>query len=160
MRLPYFFFGTLMDPDVLRLVLGRDPGPYAAAASLSGFARVRVADEAYPALVAAPDSEVRGRLLREYSVEDDRRIRFFEDFDFAIEECEVVTADGVESAFFCGAVRNIRPMDRSWSYDEWVASEKERFLKVASIYMAAYGVLDGAAADRLWLDTMQDVYGR
>lgn len=87
--LPYFFFGTLMDPDVLSLVLGRDPGPLSTVATLSGFARVRVEGEPYPALVEAPDGQVEGLLLRDYVPEDDQRIRFFEDFDFAIEQCSV-----------------------------------------------------------------------
>lgn len=157
---PYFFFGTLMDPDVLRLVLGRDPGPFAAAAILHGFERVRVEGESYPALAAAPAGRVEGVLLRGYTAGDDLRIRYFEDFDFTIERCEVHTAAGAETAYFCGAVRNIAPTDLPWSYVDWAASEKEKFLQVARIYMAAYGELEGEAADRLWLDTVEEVFGR
>lgn len=50
-------------------------------------------------------------------------------------------------------------MDITWSYEDWVRDEKDRFLKVAEIYMAGFGVLDPEAADRLWLDTVRDVYG-
>ena len=157
--LPYFFFGTLMDPDVLSLVLGRDPGPLSTEATLSGFARVRVEGEPYPALVEAPGGQVEGLLLHDYGPEDDRRIRFFEDFDFSIEQCSVETASGSATALYCGAVRNIAPMDTPWSYADWVRDEKDRFLKVAGIYMAGYGVLDPEAADRLWLDTVREIYG-
>jgi len=157
--LPYFFFGTLMDPDVLSLVLGRDPGPLSTAATLSGFARVRVEGEPYPALVEAPGGQVEGLLLRDYVPEDDLRIRFFEDFDFAIEQCSVETALGPARALYCGAVRNIAPMDITWSYADWARDEKDRFLKVAEIYMAGFGVLDPEEADRLWLDTVREVYG-
>tara|TARA_E500000318_G_scaffold76301_1_gene70897 strand:- start:147 stop:632 length:486 start_codon:yes stop_codon:yes gene_type:complete len=157
--IPYFFFGTLMDPDVLSLVLGRDPGPLSTVAILSDFARVRVEGEPYPALVEAPGGQVEGLLLSDYVPEDDRRIRFFEDFDFAIEQCSVETASGPVTALYCGAVRNIAPMDTTWSYSDWMRDEKDRFLKVAEIYMASFGVLDPEAADRLWLDTVRDVYG-
>lgn len=148
-----------MDPDVLALVLGRDPGPLSAVAMLSGFARVRVESEPYPALVQAHGGRVEGLLLRDYAAEEDQRIRFFEDFDFAIEHCSVETADGTETALYCGAVRNIAPTDTTWSYVDWVRDEKERFLKVAEIYMAGFGVLDPEAADRLWLDTVREIYG-
>jgi len=148
-----------MDPDVLSLVLGRDPGPLSTVAILSGFARVRVEGEPYPALVEAPGGQVEGLLLSDYVPEDDRRIRFFEDFDFAIEQCSVETASGPVTALYCGAVRNIAPMDTTWSYSDWMRDEKDRFLKVAEIYMASFGVLDPEAADRLWLDTVRDVYG-
>lgn len=148
-----------MDPDVLSLVLGRDPGPLSAAATLSGFTRVRVESEPYPALVAAPGGQVDGLLLRDYVPEDDQRIRFFEDFDFAIGHCSVETVSGRETALYCGAVRNIAPMDIPWSYADWVRDEKDRFLKVAEIYMAGFGVLDPEAADRLWLDTVREIYG-
>lgn len=158
--LPYFFFGTLMDPDVLGMVLGRDPGPFAANARLDGFARVRVSGEPYPALVAASGGGVEGVLLRSYSEEDDRRIRFFEDFDFAIEQCSVEVDGAPVQALFCGAIRNIEATDLPWSYEDWVRDEKGKFLRVARIYMDSYGLLDGAAADRLWLDTVREIYGR
>ncbi|MEO9904299.1 gamma-glutamylcyclotransferase family protein [Nisaea sp.] len=157
--LPYFFFGTLMDPDVLTIVLGRDPGALSKAATLSGFSRVRVENEPYPALVEEAGGQVEGLLLGDYVPEDDQRIRFFEDFDFAIEQCSVVTASGPEKALYCGAVRNIKPTDIPWSYDEWTRLEKARFLKATGIYMACYGTLDGAAADELWLDTIREIFG-
>ncbi|WP_420406315.1 gamma-glutamylcyclotransferase family protein [Nisaea sp.] len=160
MRLPYFFFGTLMDPDVLELVLARPAGALSTSAVLRGYRCVRVANEPYPALVESPGGSVRGLLLRDYSDEDDRRIRYFEDFDFAIEQTVVETADGPLDAHFCGAVSNVAPTDLPWSYEEWARTEKDRFLRVAEIYMTAYGTLDGEAADRLWLDTVADVFGR
>lgn len=160
MRLPYFFFGTLMDPDVLAIVLARAPGPFSATAVLPGYARVRVAGETYPALVSAPDGRVEGLLLRDYSDEDDRRIRFFEDFDFAIERAVVETDAGPETAYFCGAIRNITATDAPWRYEDWVRKDKVRFIRAAEIYMAAFGRLDGEAADRLWAETIADIFGR
>lgn len=160
MPLPYFFFGTLMDPDVLERVLGRAPGPLSTSAVLHDYARVRVDREPYPALVTAPGRRVDGLLLHDYSEEDDRRIRYFEDFDFAIEQTVVETRAGREAAHFCGAVSNITPTDEPWCYEEWVRTEKDRFLKVTDIYMTGYGKLDAESADRLWLDTVAEIFRR
>lgn len=64
-RQPLFFFGTLMDLDVLTYLLERpvdvaDLRP----ATIQGFRRARATGASYPVLVPEPGSRVDGRLLR------------------------------------------------------------------------------------------------
>ena len=79
----YFFFGTLMDRDVLAAVLDRPiAGGELGPAWLRDHRRVRAATAPYPVLVPAPGVVVGGTLFRPRSVRDDVRIRHFEDEEY------------------------------------------------------------------------------
>jgi hypothetical protein len=63
--MPYFFYGTLCDPDVLRLVLGYRPSRrQLAPAILTGFRRKIAKGRGYPVLVPAPAGCIRGQVFR------------------------------------------------------------------------------------------------
>src|SRR3546814_14332510 len=77
----YFFFGTLMDPDVLRLVLGRPVTRGALApARLHGYRRMRILRDSFPVLVADPPPPVEGSVFNAAGAPDDARVLFFEDY--------------------------------------------------------------------------------
>ncbi len=79
----YFFYGSLMDPDALHVVLGRAVAPQELQpATMGGFRRVRVADETFPCLVADGSGEVSGVVFESESESEQQRISFFEDFDY------------------------------------------------------------------------------
>ena len=74
-RQPLFFFGTLMDLDVLTYLLERpvdvaDLRP----ATIQGFRRARAAGASYPVLVPEPGSQVDGRLLRRATADTAQRL--------------------------------------------------------------------------------------
>jgi hypothetical protein len=76
----FFFFGTLMDRDLLERVLGRRvPDGELTPARLSGYRRVRAVTADYPVLVPSPGAVVDGVLLRAASRRDETRMRHFED---------------------------------------------------------------------------------
>lgn len=61
----YFFYGTLCDADVRRLILGYRPSPRQLhPARLPGFCRKRARERSYPVLVRAPGGLVDGLLFR------------------------------------------------------------------------------------------------
>src|SRR3546814_2610376 len=61
----YFFYGTLCDPDVLRLVLGYRPSRrQLAPAVLTGFRRKIAKGRRYPMLVPAPAGCIRGLVFQ------------------------------------------------------------------------------------------------
>ena len=61
----FFFYGTLLDYDVMALVIGRRLPPSAyLAASLPGHARRRAKGSSYPVAIRDPRSEVPGALSK------------------------------------------------------------------------------------------------
>jgi hypothetical protein len=81
--LAFFFFGTLMDREVLEHVLDRPlAGGELAPARLAGFRRVRSARGTYPLLVPRHGGIVEGVLLKAPGPRDARRITHFEDGEY------------------------------------------------------------------------------
>lgn len=126
----FFFFGTLMDRDVLAQVLDR---PVADAelkpARLRGYRRVAARD-AYPMLVPDPAGAVEGVLLRSPSGRDDVRIRHFEEDEFVDRQVTVELHDGRKTAalaFF--AVGEMEVTAQSWDFGTWAREEKARYLQ-------------------------------
>src|SRR5215510_10196859 len=75
----FFFYGTLLDPDVVALVLGRRLPPAAfMTASLPGHARRRIKGGSYPIVVRDPRGEVPGAVVGGLSARDVARLWAFE----------------------------------------------------------------------------------
>lgn len=58
-----FVYGTLMFPQIMGRVIGREPLSETAIAS--GWERLRIRGESYPGLIARPGASVAGRLYRD-----------------------------------------------------------------------------------------------
>src|SRR5262245_16383987 len=75
----FFFYGTLLDRDVMALVLGRRLPPAAyAAAVLRGHARRRAKGASYPTLMRDPAAYVPGAVVGGLSSRDVARLSAFE----------------------------------------------------------------------------------
>jgi hypothetical protein len=80
-----FFFGSLMDRELLALVIGRAIEDLRIeAATIHAFARRRARDESFPVLVPHPGGWVDGVLVTDLTVADIARIQFFEGSDYAL----------------------------------------------------------------------------
>jgi hypothetical protein len=147
----YFFFGTLMDRDVLELVLAR---PVAddlfEPAVLDGYRRVRVWKDSFPMLVDDPNSAVEGIVYTTRNAEEDARILFFEDFDYGLLPCRPRTASGAVDAMFCGIDTSVEPSDEVWTLDAWAQRHKPGFLKLSQIYMDCFGRMTTEEAEPIW----------
>lgn len=147
----YFFFGTLMDRDVLELVLAR---PVAddrfEPATLDGYRRVRVWKDSFPMLVADPDASVEGIVYQTRNADEDARILFFEDFDYGLLPCRPRTEAGVVDAMFCGIDTSVEPSDEVWTLDAWAQRHKPGFLKLSEIYMNCFGRMTTEEAEPIW----------
>ena len=148
----YFFFGTLMDQDVLAKVIGRCPTPgMSRSATLAGYRRVQARGESYPVLVADPAARTTGRLVDELDARDSARIAFFEELEYGAERCTVMLADGGEVE----ALVHIRTTldaaaTEEWTLDGFVATEKADLLVLTEEWMTFLESGDFEAANRAW----------
>jgi hypothetical protein len=124
----FFFYGTLIDPDVRRLVLGSLAPAAVEPAVLSGWKRVPLSGVTYPTIVRATRASVEGVLVRGLDGAARRRLIAYEGDDYHLIEVEVVVARGrrVAALVFVGQrqVRNIGP----WTFAVWQRRHKRRFV--------------------------------
>lgn len=133
----YFFYGTLLDDDVLERVLDRAvPARATDAAVLLGFARYQAIGEVYPVVVPAPAERVVGRLVSGIRSIDAKRLTAFEGPGYGQREVVVVgERRGVVTArLFVPQPSRLRPAPQAWSLDEWRRRHKRRYLEGVKIW--------------------------
>lgn len=131
-----FFYGTLLDPDVQALVLGRalDPGELIAA-SLHHFRRVYIASRAYPMILPHRGGAVDGVVTGDLSRDDLARIALYEGEDYELERHTVSPAATDQgsaaaiAAWLYRGRRHARPSTRPWQLAAWQAKEKASYLR-------------------------------
>lgn len=128
---PLFLFGTLMDRDVLALVLKR---PLQAAAletaRLDGFRRERARGASWPLLVAAPGEAVEGCLLGDLATRDIGRINHYEGGEYRAELHTVRLANGTRCRAWLYMAREHRlaSSGEPWELERWQAHGKHGLL--------------------------------
>lgn len=152
-----FFFGTLLDADVLALVLGREP-PAAdrQAATLRGYRRLTVADETYPVLHPQPGASVTGTVIDQLDEEQVRRACFFEDDEFELrpQRVELATGGDAEALTFMPTVK-LELSDQPWELAAWQAEHKADFMPMARDWMAGYGHAEPAELEGRWQQALR-----
>lgn len=156
-----FAFGTLMDPELLGLVLDRPVTEFTrTTASLAGWRSVRVANETYPTLTEDSDGVVRGQVLHPVEPVDMDRLIFYEAGEYALAPVTVDTADGPMDATIFASADRMQATDETWSFESWAHSEREVTLALAAEFMKLYGRYTIAEADREWPLIKQEVMAR
>lgn len=124
-----FFYGTLLDHDVLTHVLEADVAPARLApATLKGYRRVYIRGRLYPMLVQAPDHRFEGTVMLDCTQEEWDKISHYESSDYDVERVSVRTAMGHVDAFiFRGGVGQI-PTDKDWDLGTWQSHHKAAFM--------------------------------
>lgn len=126
----FFFYGTLMDPEIVRAVIGRPlSGLSPRIAHLEGFKRVYVAAATYPALVAESGSSIEGIVVSRISPIEISRITRYEGADYESRLTTVLASDGqsVEARVFFPKAA-VKTTNRPWRLDDWRRRDKKRFL--------------------------------
>jgi hypothetical protein len=153
--LPYFFFGTLMDADVLGVVLGRPPAAIAyATARLEGYRRWRVRGESYP--IVRPDSSggVDGVLVSDLSPAEIGRLNFYEGEEYRPLPLTVTSAGGPRRALVFADDGGLQT-DGDWAFERWQREEKAALLAAARAFMADFGRIEGRSSmDARWRKAM------
>ena len=90
----FFFYGSLMDPDVLASVIGHGVDPITLRpARIMGWRRVRVRNAWYPMLVRSSGAVVEGILAEGLSRADVMRLDAYEGGDYETRSLSVERAD-------------------------------------------------------------------
>jgi len=125
----FFFYGTLLDPDVRRQVLGRAAGALPVEdAVLTGYRRVYVRGKTYPVVVPDPASAVEGCLMRGLDRRAAERLIAFETDEYDLVERTVMTASGktIRCRVFV-AGRRAAPSVQPWDYVTWRRRHRSEF---------------------------------
>lgn len=141
-----------MDSDVLQIVSGQ---PLASmkmqAATAPGYVQREVAGESFPVLHADSPGCATGVLIHGLTETAIQRILFFEGEEYQLRALDIVTADGIRinARYFAdAAVYQLLPT--SWSFEHWLAHEKNAFIARCRRYMDLFGTLSIAEADTYW----------
>lgn len=136
-----FFFGTLMDADVRRLILGRDlPAGQVEPAVIERFRRVHVARRNYPMLLPHASGWVDGLLAHGLDGDAMRRLMVYEGKEYHLVPTTVADLRGhlVKAAAFLSD-RSVQPDHRPWHLETWQRRYKRLFLRRARELMERYG---------------------
>ncbi len=155
--LDFFFYGTLLDPDIRRLVLRREAPPESIVpATLAGYRRYKVRSAPYPAAVRQPGAEIDGIVLRDLDALDAARLSNFEGDDYLATLCPVALSedksgeDRLREAWVFIATDRVPLTKASWTLDAWRQAHKSRFLEIAHGWLAERGDDKIAVQERIW----------
>jgi hypothetical protein len=126
----FFFYGTLLDPDVVALVLGRRLPPAAfVAASLPGHTRRRIKGGNYPIVVRDPRGEVPGAVVGGLSARDVARLSAYEGPRYRIAPLKVKMDGRLTTVSVFEPIENrFQPVGGSWDLGEWQRQHKRAFI--------------------------------
>ncbi len=136
----FFFYGTLIDPDVRRFVLGLEPEACTeSAAWLPGFAVRYAAGARYPMLVAMPGARAHGVVVGPLSERHGRILDRFEGKDYRRESRLVRLSDRRQvAAKVYLPTKQASASRRPWSYEAWRQRDKAHFLRAIGHFSAGY----------------------
>ncbi len=141
-----FVYGTLLDPAVLALVLGRPVERLAVTpAMLSGYRRRRALGAWFPVLEPAAGGSVDGVVIEGLSAQDVARLRYYETDAYELAACTVRVgggqAEGGEiAAYVFQPTAALSPSGEDWSIAAWSAAERDRALAETKAFMADFPI--------------------
>ena len=138
----FFFYGTLIDSDVMALVIGRRLPPSAfVPAILPRHSRRRAKGATYPVVTPNPADEVHGVVVGGLTSRDVARLAAFEGPGYRIASLKVrIAGDLVTVSVFEPVVSRLQPSESPWDYALWKGRHKRPFvdrLRKAAARLAA-----------------------
>ncbi len=151
----WFFFGSMMDQEVLEIVVGRTVLEEEMITTiLPGYRRVGVANESYPALVHTSNQSIEGVLIEDLDASESLRIIYFEGEEYKPEEVQLQLKNHKpESAYCFLASADLELVDREWDFESWRTQHLQDFLHLSEEWMASYGKLEFDEVNAQWLDS-------
>ncbi|WP_421997991.1 gamma-glutamylcyclotransferase family protein [Reyranella sp.] len=126
----FFFYGTLLDHDVMALVIGRRLPPAAfTPAVLAGHARRRAKGMTYPVVVPSPAESVLGAVVGGLAARDVARLAAYEGPGYRIARLKVRIAGALETvSVFEPVAMRLQPSASAWDYALWKGRHKRPFV--------------------------------
>lgn len=148
----FFFYGSLMDRELLEAVLGRSPRHLTFTPGwLAGYAAETALGYTFPTLVENRLGRVDGLVTAGLSSEDVARIAYFEDTEYAPTVFDIATADTEIAAQVFVATTTLKSTGERWSFDHWRTHHKPLLVAVTQRVMREhYGVTPFEEIDAHW----------
>jgi len=126
----FFFYGTLLDPDVMALVIGRRLPPSAfVPAILPGHARRRAKGATYPVVVRDVADQVSGVVVGGLTSCDVARLTVYEGPGYRIARLKVLVGGKLATvSVFEPIVARLQPSTSPWNYALWKGRHKRPFV--------------------------------
>jgi hypothetical protein len=152
MKKPFFFFGSLRDPDILSAVLGRDlAGLTVKPARLPDHKIERAAGYSFPMLTPKPGANALGSLTWGLTPEDEARIAYFEDSEYACTTIDVACDGGLVAAQVYVASAKLASSGENWDLAQFQAQDRPLLLAVTRYVMTEhYGVTPQGVMEQIW----------
>jgi len=129
----FFFYGTLIDPDVRRIVLGGSATGtiHLREATLPDWERRAARGVSYPIIVPKRGSRVEGMLVSGLDTDARRALVGFEGNQYTLMRASVYVSNGTREVvlFVPAPGGSLRAEAHQWSYAQWCATEKQAFIK-------------------------------
>lgn len=158
---PIFFYGTLRDPGLLAVVLGRSVTPdRLVPASVENHVALRHLREAYPVLRPRAGGIAEGALFHPETMADRDRLAFFEEAEYRLVDIVVTTPEGRVDAEYFDGMPKAPVSDVPWDFELWKARHRAVAIEAARELMDHFGRLSGEEVDRIWPGIMNRARAR
>jgi hypothetical protein len=128
----FFFYGTLMDPDVRAIVLGREAAlsAHVRDAVLFDWERRATSGVSYPIVLSRPGEHVNGMIVSGLDTMARRALVAYEGPFFQLMRVNAYVANGAREAlvFVPASESPLTPEPGGWSYPHWVLNHKKTFV--------------------------------
>lgn len=136
----WFFFGTLMDPQVLEIAAGRTVlEEETIIAELHGYKRVTVANEQHSTLAHIPYQTVEGILVESLDATESLRILHFEGDKHTPEEVQLQLKNQKPVSAYCFLpTAKTQALTEDWDFEQWRRKHLQSFLLLSEKRMDSY----------------------
>lgn len=148
----FFFYGSLMDRDLLEAVIDRSSAHlHHQPAQLGGYAAETAKGYSFPTLVVRRGGIVEGIVTRGLSDEDIARISYFEDTEYAHAPVEVLTGQARIVARTFMSTQTLQSSGEAWDFTHWRVHHKPVLVAVTRKVMREhYGITPFEEIDAHW----------
>jgi len=148
----FFFYGSLMDLELLEAVIDRQASHlFFRPGWLTGYVAETAHGYTFPTLVKQAGSRVDGLITHGLTDDDVARIAYFEDTEYAPATLDVTTTETDIAAQVFMATTTLNSSGERWSFDHWRRHHKPLLVAVTRKVMSEhYGTTPFEEIDAHW----------